>query len=190
MAINHAQQSDTRRFAKTVLLLLAAGVLLTTMVLAPNALHVAKLFPSWRKLNQRKLRYTVRRLRERGMVTWQERDGAVTIRITEKGKQRALHYRLQDLTMQRKPRWDGRWRLVIFDIPDTKKNARDALRRKLKEMDFVRLQESVFVTPYPCKEVVDFIAELYEVYPYVRLVLAQKIDQDADLQRAFHLARQ
>lgn len=59
--------------------------------------------------------------------------------------------------------WDKKWRLVIFDIPTYQKNAREALRHKIKEMGFYPLQKSVFITPYPCEDEIDFISSVFEI---------------------------
>jgi DNA-binding transcriptional regulator PaaX len=58
--------------------------------------------------------------------------------------------------------------LVIYDIPHSKKAARDALRRKLRELGFFEWQKSVFIYPYPCREQIDFIIEFFDIRPYVR----------------------
>lgn len=45
-------------------------------------------------------------------------------------------------------KWDGRWRLVIFDISEKERKARDALRAKLKELGFGKWQKSVYISPH------------------------------------------
>ena len=64
--------------------------------------------------------------------------------------------------MQKPKKWDGHWRIIFFDIKESKKNVRDALRHHLKNLNCYPLQKSVFVTPYPCKEEIDFLCEFYE----------------------------
>ncbi|MBI4034031.1 MAG: hypothetical protein HY378_00590 [Candidatus Brennerbacteria bacterium] len=73
-----------------------------------------------------------------------------------------LTYDIDNIKLKRQ-RWDGKWRLVTFDIPDSKKTAREALRRKLKELDFYPLQKSVFITPYRCEDEIDFICSVFDV---------------------------
>jgi len=48
--------------------------------------------------------------------------------------------------------WDGRWRLVLFDVPEARSNTRDALRRSLQSRGFGYLQNSVWITPHPVSE--------------------------------------
>jgi phenylacetic acid degradation operon negative regulatory protein len=47
-------------------------------------------------------------------------------------------------------RWDGKWRLILFDIPEAKRVLRDQTRRLIKELHCIQLQQSVWVHPFPC----------------------------------------
>ena len=83
--------------------------------------------------------------------------------------------------------WDGKWRTVIFDIPEKLKSARNALRDKLKEVGFHELQKSVFVFPYECKDEIDFIIEFFNLRQYVRYGIFDFIDNDLHLRKTFNL---
>ncbi len=73
-----------------------------------------------------------------------------------------LAYDLDKISLK-KNSWDGIWRLVIFDIPDDQKKAREALRQKIKEMGFYSLQKSVFITPYECENEIDFVCSIFDI---------------------------
>lgn len=186
-----AVKEVSREVARVILVLLATGALLTTALMAPNALQALKLLPkparddipAWR------VRWTLRRLRSRGMVTWQESGGAVKIVLTEKGRRRALQYRAEELRLPRKGRWDGKWRLVFFDIPNSRKTARDALRQRLQELGMYRMQESVFVYPFPCEDEVDFLTELFEVTLFVNIAVVDRFSDERELRRFFRLRK-
>ncbi len=101
-------------------------------------------------------------------------DGSLTIELTEKGRKRALRYHADDLTISTPPRWDRVWRVLVFDIPEQHKQARETFRFHLKKLGFYPLQRSVFILPYPCRDKIDFLSELYGVmcisfmYPILR----------------------
>lgn len=78
----------------------------------------------------------------------------VFFRLTSAGSESA--YRNYPLLAFRKKKWDGLWRIVAFDIPQKKALLRDTLRKKLKELGFGMLQESIWVSPH------DFVADLRE----------------------------
>ena len=56
---------------------------------------------------------------------------------------------------------------MLFDIPETKKTARDALRHKLRQLGCFQFHKSVFVHPAPCEDEIDFLAELFNIQEYV-----------------------
>lgn len=74
------------------------------------------------------------------------KDGKVYLRITSKG-QKIIERDFPFLSFQTK-KWDGKWRVVVFDIQEKQKRTRDVLRLKLKELGFGMLQESVWVSPH------------------------------------------
>lgn len=58
----------------------------------------------------------------------------------------------------RKREWDGKWRVLIYDVPDSRKSAREGLRRKVRQYGFGKLQNSTYISPFPIeKAMVDFL---------------------------------
>jgi len=68
-------------------------------------------------------------------------------RLTERGRLHALGGR--DPVREWGRRWDGRWRMVLFDIGEDQSAQRDKLRRYLRARFFGYLQHSVWVSPHP-----------------------------------------
>ena len=75
----------------------------------------------------------------------------------------------------------------FFDIPEKHKWARERLRDKLQEMGCYRLQDSVFVTPYPCQKEVIMLTSLFNVTDCVRHATTQEISYDSDIKKYFGL---
>ena len=142
----------------------------------------------WRKINERSLRESIRKLYRSKIVDYKENnDGTVKLVLTEAGKKKVLLYDLDKLKINRPPRWDRMWRMVVFDIPETKKPARMALASKLKELEFYPMQKSVFIHPYECQNEINFITELFNIVPYVRFLRVKDVDIELDLKNRFHL---
>lgn len=116
----------------------------------------------------------------------QEQDGSLTLLLTEKGKMRALTYKFEDMKIS-KGSWDGRWRIVVFDVPEDIRRGRDALRIKLRALGFYELQKSVFVFPYECRNEVEFIIEFFGLRKFVRYGVLAEIDNDLHLRKIFRL---
>lgn len=141
------------------------------------------------KVGRRVLRRIIREFREDRLVDFKEqKDGSIKIVLSELGVKRALHYDFEKMEIAKPAKWDKLWRLVIFDIPEKKKRAREALRRKLRELGFYQLQKSVFVFPFECGNEMDFIIEFFELRQHVRLITATHITNEAELKLHFNLS--
>jgi len=107
------------------------------------------------------------------------------IYLAEKGLWEFVKFR----TIEKKGDWDGRWRVIIFDVSEIRRNNRDFLRTRLKWLGFKELQKSVWAFPYNIKEE---IKELMAISKYngqgdVRFLTVEKIEEDDDLKRWFDL---
>jgi phenylacetic acid degradation operon negative regulatory protein len=77
-------------------------------------------------------------------------------------------------------KWDGKWRIVLFDIPREREKQRHVFRAKLKSMGFQMLQKSVFAIPYPCEEELARICKHLKLTPYVEVITAETIGSKED----------
>lgn len=84
-------------------------------------------------------------------LSWAEKttiDNEPGYQITQKGE-KEIDKILKPLKETGK--WDGKWRLVIFDVPETKRDDRDRLRRSLTKLGLGKLQASVWISPNDIK---------------------------------------
>lgn len=114
-------------------------------------------------------------------------DGKVRVKITKNGLNRALTYELESMKVVKPKRWDGKWRVVMFDIPNKYKKVRDIFRMRLRQLGLYQFQESVYASPYPCFDEIEFLREIYGVGVTVRYLLAEKIEDDSILRAHFNL---
>jgi len=141
----------------------------------------------WKRIDKEKLRNEIRKLYQSKLVEKKRNsDGSYTLLLTDKGKLKALTYHFQEMKIK-KDNWDGKWRIVIFDIPEKLRQGRDALRDKLKNLGFYELQKSVFVFPYECKNEIEFIIEFFNLKKYVRFGVLELIDNEFHLKKIFKL---
>src|SRR3990167_6148671 len=112
-------------FQLTLLATVAVGVVVLIAATAPNAAQLLKYFPGYKK--GAKFNYQSKsalgRLVAKGLVTFVEENGKRYARITEKGE-RVLEAETLREGATKKRRWDRRWRIVIFDIPERRKSVR------------------------------------------------------------------
>lgn len=114
-------------------------------------------------------------------------DGRVRVKITKAGMTKALTYELENMRLNIPKKWDGKWRVIIFDIPKKYNRVRDLFRMRLKQLGLYKLQESVYVSPYPCFREIEFLRELYGVSFTVEYLLVERLENDQYLRDRFEL---
>lgn len=172
-----------------VLLALVTGVRLSLTTRPDTYFRILRYArKEWKKINEATLRRAIRRLYESKLVDYKAHaDGSVELVLCDEGKRKSLTYQLKDMKIEKPERWDGLWRLILFDIPEKRRLGRDALAKKLKELGFYSFQKSAFIFPYECKDELDYIIELFDLRPYVRLLTVNDVDTGADLKQKFGL---
>lgn len=173
-------------------LAIGAGVLTLSMVAPMSGAILVKGFIRhyFRKKRFEKYRFLndLKNLQKRGLISYHEKDnGIMTIVLTKNGREKTLEYRIDEMKINKPPHWDKQWRLIMFDIPHHKRRARDAFRVKLKKLEFYPIQKSVFITPYPCEDEVDFIASIFDVRKNVLILYASRFEGEEKLKRYFKI---
>ncbi|MBI2097335.1 MAG: hypothetical protein HYT46_00125 [Candidatus Vogelbacteria bacterium] len=174
-----------------VLLLFGSGVMLG-LTRSPKQYFklVRTTTKLWHFIDETYLRRLVKEFYEDRLVDYRERDdGKIEVVITERGRNTLLRYDIDRLEIRPSARWDGKWRIVIFDIPERLRTGRDALRQKLRELGFQKLQESVFIIPHPCANEINFLIEFFDLRYFVRLLETDKITNEAELLLKFKLRK-
>lgn len=172
--------------AKDILLLLAGTGVVSLMVMMPGlAITVGALARAQEKYAFRK---RLEGLKKRKLVEISSgKNGETEVKITEAGTKLALRYKFAEMKIKKTDRWDHKWRIIIFDIPDKKKYQRDSFRDKLRDLGFYSLNESVLVHAYPCFDEIEFVRQIYQVGGEVTYILADKIEGNNGLKSYFGL---
>jgi len=172
---------------KQILLALGSGLIITTAMILPGSAEMFKPLIKKFKTKRQNFVKSLKAIKRDRLIDFKEDGKFSKIVITDGGKEKLLRYNLDDLEIEKPKRWDGVWRIVTFDIPESKKSARNALRFKLKELGFRQLHKSVFIYPYPCLDEVQFIEEIFMVGPYINFIEAKKVEGDEWLRSEFNL---
>lgn len=181
-------KTTTKNITKIILLSLFAAAAVGVAITLPGLAALGKEFINWKKYKKFRLKAALKRLCDQKMISFSEKpDGTMQLELIEAGNKRILQYKFEEMEIKIPSKWDGLWRLVMFDIPDKRKQAREALRAKLKVLGFHKFQESIFVHPYDCGDEIDFIKELYNIGPFVKFIVAKELDDDFKLRKVFLL---
>lgn len=173
-------------------LLLAGGfIVLSTVAPAGGAKLVNSLIKNYfrkKKFEKERFLRDLKRLQIRELIDYREMsDGKIEITLSHSGKKKILEYNIDDIKLEKNKQWDGQWRMVIFDIPHYKKQARDAFRSKLTELGFYPIQKSVFITPYECENEIDFICSIFDVRQHVLIFYINHFEGDKKLKYYFKI---
>jgi DNA-binding transcriptional regulator PaaX len=96
-----------------------------------------------------------------------------------------LKFALESLRISKPDRWDGKWRMVFYDVADLQKGTRERLRGYLRAAGFYPLQKSVYLHAYPCEREIEFLKYYLGISSGVRVVIADKIENDAEFRAYF-----
>ena len=80
--------------------------------------NVLRQYRRWKKYSSKRLYDNFYQLRRRGLIDIRQEGAQIYISLTKEGKKRADYMQIDDLKIQKPKRWDGKWRLVIFDISE------------------------------------------------------------------------
>ena len=176
-------------FGGDLLKILIMGGAATVLMTAPKTFIAIDQFRRYyRFFKNINADHEIRICSSRGYVRYRKIDEIThRVEITEKGKKFLLKSAAERMEIRKTKKWDGLWRILIFDIARKHNKMRDALRDRLKKIGMYRLQESVFVCPYPCEEEIEFWASLYFASPYIRLIKAKEISEDKNIRSFFDL---
>lgn len=179
---------------------MGAGVFLTASLAFPGFPLVARIlmdefeqvkkekeFKQWKRFNLGYLRQILKRLKQQKIVKEDIQNGQPVVILTEKGKTRYLKYQLQNMILDKPPKWDGRWRLIIYDIAKYKKKVQEVFRETLKSMKFLKLQNSVYLTPYPCGDEIEFLRQFYGIGDEVLILTVSSLENESAYKEYFNL---
>ncbi len=121
---------------------------------------------------------TVSRLLSVGEIEKVEKGGSAYYRLTSRGSNK-LKENIPILNLAAKP-WDGRWRIVIFDIKETKKFLRDAFRFKLLSLGFGQWQKSVYLSPHEIEQEINQYLQAKHLFPSAVCLVARQGDLGDD----------
>ncbi|MCD6149246.1 CRISPR-associated endonuclease Cas2 [bacterium] len=186
--LSMAISSNTK---KKIILLLMAGVALglSTSPRAQKRVFRA-LKREWKFVDKQKLYRNVKKLEEQKMIYYRNKGEWWNIELTKKGKKQAQKIGFNKLEISKPKKWDKKWRVVIFDIPENKKIVREALRKKIQKLGFQELQKSVFIYPYPCNKEIEMVINFFKAEKFAKQFIATDFNKSTEkkLRKKFKLS--
>ena len=172
-----------------ILKTIAISGFVTMAVIAPNALQALRPFLKNKKYNTSAyVESTFINIKKRGLIKLEQIKGVYLPRLTQKGEERLLRYKLKETEQLPKIKlWDGKWRIVIFDIKEARRATRDLLRFGLSNFGFVQLQKSVWIYPHDCEELIVLLKADACIGKGMLYLVVEKLENDMWLKKSFGL---
>ena len=119
---------------------------------------------------------SLKNLSEAGLIEEIETAQSSFLRITAEGRQKLRNIKLSNPTSLVDTRWDGFWRMVIVDLPESRKSERDSIRYILKKAGFLCMKNSVWISPYPFEHLFLNIKNDLGLHEEIMIVVTKHID--------------
>jgi len=133
-------------------------------------------FEMYRKFkNRREFNKLIYYLKKNNFIKVESLKGRRALLLTKEGKNKAIKASFKIEDSKRKNRKDGKWIMIIFDIPQNRKRDRSLLRSVLKNLGYKLFQQSVWITPYDVFEKTEKSLQFYSLDKYVRIFLVNEI---------------
>lgn len=178
------KRTQKQQLKKILLGTVQTAGLLAVAVAAPNAIGAMKklgFIPSRRQAEVIQRSYD--KLIRAGLII--KNDWKYS--LTPKGAKVLRTLELRDFHMRKPLRWDRKWRILIFDIPEYRRGTRQKLRLTLRSIGFYRLQNSVWVYPYDCEDLVALLKADFKIGTDVLYLVVDAMEREWLLKKQFGL---
>jgi len=178
-------KKEHQDISKIILKTVSAVGVIGVAVLAPNVLQV--LNSRTKERNKYYIPTVLRNLQKKELITLEKNKKGTFVRLTSKGKDKLAKFKVVDYKIPRPKKWDGKYRIIIFDIHEYRRPTRDKLRKVLEGIGFVKLQNSVWVYPYDCREFVILLKASFKIGKDILYIEALSIENDSWIKKHFQL---
>lgn len=173
---------------QTILNVLGVVGVISVGLIAPKALEALKAFGIDKKFGAKE-KYSffrsLKRLEKDGLVIHETIKGKQVYSLTEKGRNSLFMKPIK----KEKRRWDKKWRVLIFDVPEDKKRIREKIRNTLHDWEFKRVQDSVWVYPYDSEDLVTLLKADLRIGKELLYLVVEEMEGDKDACIHFGLYR-
>lgn len=183
--------------SKEVLVLLGLGTFLAASLIFPGLPMIVgkgakeygksqweKKKKEWDKYNLWRLRQMIKRMQNSKFVEIVKENGVQSIKITEKGKRKLLSYDIEKISLD-DTKWDGSWRLIVYDIGTEKKANYEIFRRTITKLRLLKLQKSVYLTPFKCEDQIEYLRQLFEIGDEVIILKVGSLENETAYRKYF-----
>ena len=124
---------------------------------------------------------SLKNLAETGYIQTLDSEHDEFARLTPKGRQKLASIKLDSRNSLTNTNWDGKWRIILLDLPENRKAERESLRYLLKKAGFVRLKNSAWVSPFPFEFLFQNLKKDFGLTSELMIIVTDSLDPETDL---------
>ena len=94
---------------------------------------------------------------------------------------------MNNFQLKKPKKWDRKWRIIVFDVKEKERRKRDELRDYLYKIGFKRLQDSVWVFPYDCEDLLMLLKADLGLGRNMLYIVADVVENDRSLREEYGL---
>jgi DNA-binding transcriptional regulator PaaX len=186
MGIQETASKKRRRknqIRDVVLHTVAAAGLIGVALVAPNAIqYMDSLNLPLSGRQDDLIKRATKRMVKNGLLEWK----LGKLRLTARGQEAYVLMKHAHLK-EKKRKWDGRWRLFIFDVPEKRRPIRTRVREILRLLGCVRVQDSVWAYPYDCEDLIVLLKADLKIGRALLYAIVDSLENDIVLRTHFKL---
>lgn len=122
----------------------------------------------------------IKKMVDADMVDMHDTNFSSFLSLTKQGRQKLRSIKLSSQNHLVSTTWDGYWRIVIIDIPESRKSERDAMRYMLKKAHFVQIKSSLWISPFPLEHMMINMKQDLDLHEELMIFVTDKLDPDTE----------
>jgi len=165
--------------------MIGEGTLLISALIAPNAAM------AFYKISKQVTDRQARNRTKRSISSLIKRDiiylAGDEIKLTKHGKELLKLVQIHEIEIPKPKKWDKNWHLVSYDIPEFKRKERNWFRSRIINLGFEKIQDSLWVFPYECREEIAIISNALGISDFVAYLNTNQLPHQERIKRHFGL---
>ncbi len=121
--------------------------------------------------NEQSVRVAVSRMMKQGWLESEKEGNKSYYFLTTRGEARMEEAAIRIFKLMPND-WDGKWRMLMYTIPEEKRQVRDELRKELLWSGFGSFSSGCWISPNNLEKEVEFLIEKYGIQNYVDFFVA------------------
>ncbi|MEX2028874.1 MAG: hypothetical protein WD963_00115 [Candidatus Paceibacterota bacterium] len=170
--------SSRKDYSKKILKILGQKSAISLSELRDSALEGSQIAPKALSGDNYAITRSLKNLKEAGLIEQISSPQNEYARLTKEGKKKMHSMELDNDTALVNTSWDGYWRIILLDLPESRKSERESLRYLLKKAGFVCLKNSAWISPYPFEHLFTNIKKDLGLTTEMMIIMTQFVDEE------------